>query len=98
VTEHTTGRTRSSDVRSEKKRPLLSHHHDRNERVRPHHDRMPAILAPNDYAKWFDHETQLKELHALLKPYPAELMAESAANVLVNSAKKEGPRLLDPAA
>jgi putative SOS response-associated peptidase YedK len=59
---------------------------------------MPAILAPDDYANRFDHETPLKELHALLKPCPAELMGESTANVLVNSAKNEGPQLLEPAA
>jgi putative SOS response-associated peptidase YedK len=59
---------------------------------------MPAILAPDDYAKWFDAKTDLRELHALLKPYPAELMAVSEANVLVNSPKNEGAQLLDPAA
>jgi hypothetical protein len=30
--------------------------------------------------------------------YPAELLVESAANVLVNSAKNEGPQLPEPAA
>lgn len=69
-----------------------------NELVRPFHDRMPAILAPDDYAKWFDADTELKELHALLKPYPAELMQVSEASPLVNSPKNEGPQLLDPAA
>ena len=69
-----------------------------NDLVRPFHDRMPAVLSPGDYEKWFDPDTPLKELHALLKPYPAEAMAESAASILVNSAKNEGPRLLDPAA
>lgn len=59
---------------------------------------MPAILAPGDYAKWFDTETALKELNALLKPYPADLMVVSEANVLVNSPKNEGAKLLDPAA
>lgn len=69
-----------------------------NELVRPFHDRMPAILAPEDYAMWFDAETPLKEAHALLKSYPAELMVESAASTLVNSPKNEGPHLLEPAA
>ena len=40
----------------------------------------------------------LKEAHALLKPYPADRMAVSEANPLVNSPKNEGPQLLDPAA
>jgi putative SOS response-associated peptidase YedK len=30
---------------------------------------MPAILAPDDYATWLDHDVPLKEAHALLKPY-----------------------------
>jgi putative SOS response-associated peptidase YedK len=69
-----------------------------NELVKPFHDRMPAILAPADYATWFDHDASLLELHALLKPYPAELMDVSAASTRVNSPKNEGPQLLDPAA
>ncbi len=59
---------------------------------------MPAILSPDDYATWFDIDTPPKELHALLKPFPAELMEESEASTLVNSPKNDGPRLLDPAA
>jgi putative SOS response-associated peptidase YedK len=59
---------------------------------------MPAILSPDDYATWFDTEAPLNDVHALLKPYPAELMAVSEANPLANSPKNEGPQLLDPAA
>jgi putative SOS response-associated peptidase YedK len=69
-----------------------------NELVNPYHDRMPAIRAPSDYATWLDHDRPLREIHALLGPYPAELMAESAASTRVNSAKNEGAQLLDPAA
>jgi putative SOS response-associated peptidase YedK len=69
-----------------------------NDLVKPFHDRMPAILAPTDYATWFDHDLPLERVHALLKPYPAELMEVSAASPLVNSPKNEGPQLLEPAA
>jgi putative SOS response-associated peptidase YedK len=69
-----------------------------NDVVKPFHDRMPAILGSDDYAKWLDNDTPLKELHALLKPYPAELMEVGEANPLVNNVKSEGPALLDPAA
>jgi putative SOS response-associated peptidase YedK len=68
-----------------------------NEVVKPFHDRMPAILAPEDYAKWFDHPAELAEVQALLKPLPAELMTVSEANVLANSPRNEGPQLLEPA-
>jgi putative SOS response-associated peptidase YedK len=69
-----------------------------NELVRPFHDRMPAVLAPADYETWFDHDAPLSKVHALLKPFPAGLMAVSEANVLVNSPRNEGPQLLVPAA
>jgi putative SOS response-associated peptidase YedK len=58
---------------------------------------MPAVLAIDHYALWFDHSAPLKDVHALLKPYPADLMAVSEANALVNSPKNEGPQLLDTA-
>jgi putative SOS response-associated peptidase YedK len=51
---------------------------------------MPAILAPANYATWFDHGVPLKDAHALLRPYPAELMTVSEANAAVNSPKNEG--------
>jgi putative SOS response-associated peptidase YedK len=35
------------------------------------HDRMPAILRPEDHARWLGSEP---DPHDLLKPYPAELM------------------------
>jgi putative SOS response-associated peptidase YedK len=66
--------------------------------VAPYHDRMPAILAPEDYAAWLDHAAPLKDAHALLRPFPAERMVVGPANPLVNSPKNEGADLLDPAA
>ncbi|QJX00044.1 hypothetical protein FTUN_7667 [Frigoriglobus tundricola] len=69
-----------------------------NDVVRPFHDRMPAILAPADYAAWLEAGTAPKAAHALLRPYPAERMEAVEANPLVNSPKNEGPHLLDPAA
>jgi putative SOS response-associated peptidase YedK len=69
-----------------------------NELVRPLHERMPAILAPEEYAAWLDPDTPATELRTLLKTYPADLMAASDANPLVNSPRNEGPELLVPAA
>ena len=69
-----------------------------NDVVRPYHDRMPAILAPDDYAAWLDADTDLKAAHKLLRPYPADLMEAVEASSLVNSPKYEGAQLLDPAA
>jgi putative SOS response-associated peptidase YedK len=50
------------------------------------------------WRKWLDHDAAIKRVHALLKSYPADLMAVSEANALVNAPKNEGPQLLDPAA
>lgn len=69
-----------------------------NELVRPLHERMPAILAPEEYAAWLDPDTPQKNLRSLLKTQPAELMTASDASPLVNSPKHEGPELLEPAA
>jgi putative SOS response-associated peptidase YedK len=69
-----------------------------NDLVGPYHDRMPAALAAEEYALWFDHDAELVEVQALLKPLPAELMTVSEANVLANSPRNEGPQLLEPAA
>ena len=69
-----------------------------NELVAPFHDRMPMILSPADFAKWFDANTTLADLHALLKPNWAELMVVSEASPFFKSPKNEGPRLLDLAA
>jgi putative SOS response-associated peptidase YedK len=43
-----------------------------NELVATVHDRMPAILAPKDHARWYGPEPDPRDL---LRPYPAELMA-----------------------
>ena len=68
-----------------------------NELVAPFHDRMPMILSPADYAKWFDANTTLADLRALLKPNRAKLVV-SEASPFFKSPKNEGPRLLDLAA
>jgi putative SOS response-associated peptidase YedK len=44
----------------------------------PHH-RMPAILAPSEWATWLDPTTPVADLQALLRPAPSELMEAQAA-------------------
>jgi putative SOS response-associated peptidase YedK len=53
------------------------------------HDRMPVILEPDDYDRWFAADTSIDELRALLKPYPAERMRAIAVNRRVNSVKND---------
>jgi putative SOS response-associated peptidase YedK len=69
-----------------------------NEMTARIHDRMPAILPERAHAEWLDPENgQLEALQKLLKPYPAEEMRAYPVSPRVNSAKNEGPDLVEPA-
>lgn len=67
-----------------------------NALIRPVHDRMPAILRPEDEEKWLagDRKDPTSVL-TLLRPLPPESMKAAAANPKVNSADNEGPELLE---
>jgi putative SOS response-associated peptidase YedK len=70
-----------------------------NELVRPVHERMPVILPAADYDRWLDaavHEP--KVLQPLLCPYPADAMTAHAVSTLVNNARNDTPRCIEPAA
>jgi len=66
--------------------------------VAPVHDRMPVILPRASEAAWLDPRLVPAEVDALLVPYPADEMRAAEASMLVNSAKNDGPELLDPLA
>jgi putative SOS response-associated peptidase YedK len=68
-----------------------------NEVVRPIHDRMPVILAPEDYRLWLD-PTLIKTapLQALLRPYPGEAMETYAVSARVNSPRNDTEDLVIP--
>jgi putative SOS response-associated peptidase YedK len=70
---------------------------DANDLMRPIHERMPVIIAPEDYARWLDVEVQDQEqIMPLLAPFPAERMRAFPISSLVNNAKNEGPNLVRP--
>jgi len=62
--------------------------------VMPYHDRMPVILAKDDYRRWLVNDTPQRELKAMLKPFPADAMTARRANPIVNKATSEGPECL----
>jgi putative SOS response-associated peptidase YedK len=66
-----------------------------NAAVSPVHDRMPAILAPQDEAGWLDPRHPAPE--ALLRPFPAEEMEFYAVSPRVNGPRDDDAALLDPA-
>jgi putative SOS response-associated peptidase YedK len=72
---------------------------DANDVVRPLHDRMPAILAPRDYARWLDPVcSDPAVLQKMLRPYPAALMTTVPVSTFVNNAQNEGVECLAIAA
>lgn len=68
-----------------------------NELLQPIHDRMPVILAPQDYDLWLDPQEQKPQaLQHLLSPYPASQMTAYPVSTLVNSPKHNNPECIIP--
>jgi putative SOS response-associated peptidase YedK len=65
-----------------------------NPLVRPVHDRMPVILAPEDWERWLDREQSGPK--ELLRPFPAEKMRAYRVSTKVNNVKNSGPELIEP--
>ena len=70
-----------------------------NALLAPIHNRMPAILAKEDYGAWLgETEATPEELKSLLKPCPEEGMEVLKVSTKVNSAKNEGIELMEQTA
>ena len=71
---------------------------DANDLTRDIHDRMPVILASDDYDLWLDPEfTGQDKLLSMLQPYPAhEMIAYRITNV-VNRPRNYSPACIAPA-
>jgi len=68
-----------------------------NELMKPVHNRMPVILAPEKYDLWIDPAAQqMDSLQALLKPYPAEEMEGYPVSKMVNNPRFDAPQCLEP--
>jgi putative SOS response-associated peptidase YedK len=68
-----------------------------NELLRPIHDRMPVIVAPEARARWLDPGTSVQELQALLRPFPSRTLAVREVSTRANSPRNDDPSILDPA-
>ena len=63
------------------------------------HDRMPVILAPEDYALWLDPQApDPAALKAMLKPCPEAGLTCHRVGLQVNSPKHDDPSLVEPIA
>jgi len=68
-----------------------------NPKLRPIHERMPAILDPSDYAAWLDAAgTAAAEARALLRPYPPAEMAFYRVSPRVNSVRNDDADCIAP--
>src|SRR5947208_3570151 len=66
-----------------------------NELMRGIHDRMPVIVALQDYDAWLDPRNHAAE--RFIRPYPAQLMRIHPVGQAVSDAANEGAALIEPA-
>lgn len=59
------------------------------------HDRMPAILSPEDFDAWLDPKATPEQLKALLRSAPDGTLAMYPVSRAVNSPKNNGPELTE---
>jgi len=68
-----------------------------NRTVAPLHDRMPAILLPDDFDAWLDTRGFKAEMAAeMLRPAPEGLLEHIPVDPRLNNARNEGPELIAP--
>ena len=69
---------------------------DPNELIKPIHNRMPVVLAPELEAAWLDADAGPDELMSTLRPAPEDALQLREVNDYVNDVRKDGPELIDP--
>lgn len=65
-----------------------------NDLIRPIHDRMPVILAPEDEERWLDPSLDAESVRGLLRPFPPSAMRAYACLPLVNDVRNRGPECI----
>ncbi|TMM14876.1 MAG: SOS response-associated peptidase [Actinobacteria bacterium] len=67
-----------------------------NDVVAPLHDRMPVVLPEEAWAGWLDaSELDVRGARALLAPAPAGVLERHRVSTAVNSARNDGPELVE---
>jgi putative SOS response-associated peptidase YedK len=67
-----------------------------NDLIRPIHDRMPVVLAPEGEARWLEPDASEEEVASLLAPAPNGLLVAREVVDAVNDVREDGPQLLEP--
>lgn len=65
-----------------------------NEIMKDIHDRMPAILLPEQERLWINNELSTDEALSLLEPYPSEWMKAYEVSSRVNNVRNNDPELI----
>src|SRR6266498_2244384 len=66
---------------------------DANALLAPVHDRMPLIIAPEQYARWLDpHEDDVRDL---VVPFPAERMTHYPISTRVNNVRHDDDKIIE---
>jgi putative SOS response-associated peptidase YedK len=68
-----------------------------NEVVAPIHDRMPVIIAPEDFDAWLDHSREgTQAALALIRPAPPEVLEAVEVSTYINRPGNEGLKCIEP--
>jgi putative SOS response-associated peptidase YedK len=68
-----------------------------NDLVAPLHDRMPVILAPDDFAVWLDpRETDVERLRSVLRTAPSDALVMHPVSTRVNDPRNDDPDCSTP--
>jgi putative SOS response-associated peptidase YedK len=67
-----------------------------NQLIRPIHDRMPVVLAPEAEAAWLEPNDDLEALRELLLPAPEDSLVVREVSDAVNDVREDGPHLIAP--
>jgi putative SOS response-associated peptidase YedK len=85
-----------SDPQSEPLRTCVIVTTRANDQMAPIHDRMPVVLAPENWAAWLDPSTDAETVAGLMAPAPSDWFEAFPVSTLVNKVSNDGPHLLDP--
>lgn len=66
-----------------------------NELMTPIHNRMPVIVAPEDYSMWLDPGPQPEDGLHLMRPYESEMMRAYAVSTVVNSPRNDSAACIE---
>ncbi|MGF1643450.1 MAG: SOS response-associated peptidase [Thiotrichales bacterium] len=69
-----------------------------NQRIAAIHERMPVILAADDFAAWLGRDSDSTSLLALLRPAPEDLLETFPVNARVNNVRNDDATLIEPLA